>query len=442
MAISVVITDGTETVTINSSSGDGLLENYVEQTADIDAAEQVETIEVNLVGGNAAVAATVAKLERLFQRARDRVGGAYGIDYVYMKVTLDSAVWRSPVRGGRIVTASGEWIRGDWALGTRMANIVLTREAWWEDDTERQISLTNGNGTDNTAGLNVYTCGDLSGSSPNKKDNTITVSGLLGDLPAPARFELALDGATTVQDVMISQNVYSTGATALMFEGDISAGSTTTTSGYSGGNYQSKTGASIIVTKDLSSIIDYLKGGYYRILARISLTDAINWKITPVVNSGSGYIYGKATTVTFTPFSAGYYSWWDLGVIQVPPLYIPGQTWNAVTVGWLATASSAQPFLLDCWQLTPLDGWKHIMMDGTIGATGSLHIDESMERAYAKNAAGKLTGYGTTTGDRLRVYPNVSQVFRLLWNVDDSPISNVTGYMVAKMYYRPRRRTL
>ncbi len=437
MTISIAITDGTDTVTLTAT--DGLLEAFVQQTPGANETSVTETIEVELIGGNAAVDANIAELERLFTRARERVNGAYGIDWVYIKITLDSAVWRSPIRDGRIVIGGEQWLKYERALGVRKANILITREAWWEDDTERQITLTNGNGTSGTTGINVYDCDDQAGTLPNKQQNYVYCDSLLGDLPAPVRMELALDGTTALYDLMISQAVYSSQLDIYWFEGNISAGSTTTAAGYSGGSYQSKSGTTITVTADITANTDKLKGGYYRVLARVSLEDGIAWKIRPLANAGVT-VYGRATTLIAPPFSAGYWFWTDLGVIQVPPLYIPGQTWNQVLTGWVATCASSHAFALDCWQLSPLDGWKRIVLDSALAA-GSLHIDEISGRVYAKNASAKIAGYGTSSGETLNVFPSVTQMFRFAWNSSDVS-SSVSAYLIVKMFYRPRRRTL
>jgi hypothetical protein len=438
MTISITITDGTETVTLTAT--DGLNESWTPVTPGIDDDSVTETIEVTLIGGNAAVAANIAELERLFQGARERVGGAYGIAYTYLKVTLDSAVWRSPVLDGRIVTANDQWIKGDWALGQRSATILITREAWWEADSEVQIPVTNPNGASVTTGLNVFNCGDGVGTSPLERRNEFKVlaADVVGDLPAPVRLEIKNRHATAaLYDVMIGQNVFSDPLSFNnWYEGAITGETVVSDSSMSGGSYSYKTATSISISVELTSIAAALKGGYYRILARQNA--AGTWKIQPYSLIPSVYTYGKKITTTV---SSGNFWWWDLGVVRLPPLYIPGLSYYLLMAGWTATGGVGDTYSVDCFQLTPLDGWKRVILFSSLVLNETLVLDEILGNVYGLYSTGTVKTSATMTGDALKVYPNKVQIFFLVWNSSPTT-SDITGVVEVKLFYRPRRRTL
>ena len=439
MAITITITDGTETATLTAT--DALLESYEEKTPDVDAGSVTETLEVSLIGGNTAVDATIAKLERLFQGSRERVGGAYGIAYTYIKVTIDSAVWRSPVLDGKVVIAGDAWLKYERATGLRKASVIVTREAWWEADSEVQIPLTNSNGTNDTAGLKVYNCRDLTGSSPNQRDNLVQVNGaahVLGDLPAPVRMEVTVGVTYTMTDLMIAQNVYSTpGSLTTWYEYEAVSGGW----GHhddalaSGGGYHSVVSTTPVVDLSLGSEVGYLKAGYYRILGRISALGT--WKFRPYYYDGSGIKHQN--TITVIRASANFY-WQDMGIIQAPVRYFPGAVYTSGHVGWEAFIDVAGTLGVDCIQFTPLDGWKRAKMMGVVG-NGKLIIDEILGNIWSEDYLGNVNGSASVTGDILKVYPNKLQRFYFVWNTTDTD-AVVDASVGVKMWYRPRKRTL
>ena len=144
MTIVLTITDGT--VTVNLSGTDGITEEYVPQPPEPGDEAVVETLGITLIGGNSAVDTTLAKLERLLQQARDHQEKTHETLPIYFKVEIDGIVWRSELYDGKPMQTA-DWIKGERAVGTRRASLILKRSPWWEKETQVAVYLTNGNGT-------------------------------------------------------------------------------------------------------------------------------------------------------------------------------------------------------------------------------------------------------------------------------------------------------
>lgn len=176
MAISIVVTDGTSTVTLSAT--DGYNTSYQPQVPDKDALEVTETLEVTFFGGNATVAANLAELEQMLDYAREAQKSRMRRQ-VWLKVTIDSDVWRSEIYDGKIVSTDA-WIKYERALGERKTSLILTRAPWFEADSAIYASLTNIHGTQSSAGLILDNHNDGS------HDNYGNVTNIIGDIPAPA----------------------------------------------------------------------------------------------------------------------------------------------------------------------------------------------------------------------------------------------------------------
>ncbi len=440
MTISVVITNGTDTVTLSP------LLSWRPDTPGVEAIETADSFDVVLSGGNSAVDTWIMQLEKLFQQARTRLDGAAGIDVVYIKVTIDSAIWRSPVRDGRVVTGSDAWLKYERALGERQCSVIVGREAWWEDETEREISLTNPNGTDVTGGIYVGNFNDTSGSGTTKKYNYVEIGAakVTGDLPAPAKIRLARDvPAATIRDVMVALNAFSAPASlAHQAAATITGGSSTALAGTWGGNYQSKSGTSIVVANTITSQGAYLLGGYYRVLARMNVTGAC--KIKLYCTAGDATAYGKPVTLAATGSHTNF-SWVDLGVVQIPAGLVPGVAPEAIVMGWTLTADSSVTYEVDAYQITPLDGWRRLRLSSAINRVSQyLYLDEIQGVVYG-GISGTATQFATAYGAPLKLFPGKLQ--RLYFETNESltpatALNASTDNFLVTVWYRPRRRTL
>ena len=444
MSISITITDGTDTITIAPSSSDAYLETYQPEAPEINADQIAESLEVTFYGGNSTVDAAIAKLEKLFTRARARAGGLTGIAPVYLKITLDSATWRSELYGGKL-TETPEWIKGERANGTRSGALILSRAGHWEDDTERQISLTNDNGTDNTAGLRVFNINDASGSSPNKHVNyaEITAAKVSGDLPAPVRIVLTPDAAACqIDDLMIYHNAFSDpGGLVTIWEDN--AGSDVSDADASGGIYKTRSAGGGQFYRDVSSIANSAKGNYFRVLARLKGTTGHPniFKIRAWASDLYNASQAPLTTINLNSVLNNLY-WFDLGILRLPPNYIPGGiTYVSMGLYFGYDCDAADILNIDVVHLAALDGWKRITLLSYMDNGQSLILDEIQNLLYIKNSSGYILRFGSSSGSPLRVYPGQLQRFQFIWQKLLTHSSSISQALV-QLYYRPRRRAL
>ncbi len=191
MAITITVTDETNTVTFTAT--DAYNQSYQPVTPDPGATEVVEEMEITFIGGNAAVAANMTELERLFGYAYEATNGMM-LRQVWFKVTLDSEVWRSELYDGKIIPTA-EWLRGERALGQRDARIVIRRAPWFEANAEvaAPISNAHGSSSDLLTGVPIYNHDD------GGHDNYLDIGTINGDLPAPAVFSLFLFSRANVE---------------------------------------------------------------------------------------------------------------------------------------------------------------------------------------------------------------------------------------------------
>ncbi len=446
MAISLQMIAGAETCVLSGTTL--LLESFAQETPEVGAESVTNSIELTLVG---TVDATIAKIEKFLQRARARLAGAYGTDIVYLELTIDSAVWRSPVFDGKLVIPGDTWLKYEKALGTRKATLIVTRAAWWEDSTLRDATLLNENGT-TTAGLNVYNCDDMSGTAPNKRDSSITLGTVLGDLPAPAHIELLVASAAGLNDVMITQKIVPPlsplGSHWDVFEA-VGLPFTIGSAAASGGFYQQSNAGpgTAVPLVNSSTVAAGIRGGYCRILARMGFSGAGTVTVTPFSNDASTLAWGKK--ITLQPSAAGMW-WWDLGVVQIPLNFIRASGASAgyayIEFGWSTVLPAGIAMDVDCGIVAALDGWKRVSMPVVLATGETLIIDETYDDIFGVNGAGAIFSYGTALGAPLMLYPGESQQFRLAWNTATLPYSasgaDITAYVTAKIKYRPRRRTL
>jgi hypothetical protein len=435
MAITITIGDGTDTVTLTGT--DAYLESYAQETPGADAQTVIESLEVEFFGGTATIDANIKELQLLLERGKERADGNIAITKVFMTVTLDSDVWRSPIYDGKVVTPGTEWLKGDRALGIRRATILVTRAPWWEDATERQISLTNGNGTDNTAGLKVYMNNSGTGSSPNKQNNyvEITAAKVAGDLPAPVRFELAYTAADQAH-VLIGSNVFSDPANLVYwYETEVETTRVADATA-SGGYYEpfSCAAAGEDIYRTISTQLDELRGGWFRILGRVASTGV--WNFRPIYLDGHNFYYG--TRITRTLAGAATFQVIDFGVMQLPPAFLTGMASTYPAMGVEAGPDTGTRTLnMDYLQITPLQSWKDVTFDLWV-TPGTMMLDDMEERDYVV-ASGATISFGVPMGGGLKVWPNRLQRFVFLM----ADVANVvTTYTTVKLFYRPRRRML
>ncbi len=441
MAIQLTITDGVKTVIlgVGAVGGVGYLRDFAQNTPAADDTSQVDSFDILLTGGNAAIATTIADLETLFERGRRRYAGAYGINWVWLQLTIDSDVWQSPVMDGRVVGGGPDWLKYERAVGTRRVSLVIQREAYWESSSESTLTLTNVN-TSTAAGLTVYNCDDQAG-SPKRSNHFWASMAAGGDLPSPVRLHLASIG--DLSTMRISHEINNHTSTTYFQDVTLSGGATTVDASCAFGSYSSKTSASLITstTAPVTADMPYMQGVYYRVLARVLLESGVQWKFTPMASDSGGQLFtGAPVYITAEDVTM---LWQDLGVVPLPILYISGETWAGGQVYFTALPvdGASHTLKVDCVQVTPLDGWKVLGPLTNPGSGGYVDLDGARNTLYHDSSG--IKGYPIQVGEPLLIYPNVVNHYRLLWrNSNAGYNSDITSTVSVTMFYRPRRRFL
>jgi len=446
MAIKIEITDGTNTVTLSET--DAYNNGYFPQTASVGDVRQAESIPVVFFGGNSTVDANIAKLGRLFMRAREYLATGIGAR-VYLQLTLDSAVWRSEIYDGRI--ASGEqMLRVERANGEREAAVLIERAPYWEG-AETQIALTNGNGSAVTTALNVYNNMDSTGSSPHKKDGyfEVAAAAVTGVLPAPVKIELESAATNALEDFILSVNRGSGGGgcdTPVLFEGEggtAGSGITTSTSAdatCSGGNYRSLGFTADNAWYDLvrwaltSDNLLHFAGGWFRPVIRWQAAPAFNLYLKLKVDVG-GTVLAETSEVfmasTLTRLTT------VLEAVKLPPFVLPTTLADLnVRIFARSADTGTQTVKLDRVHFHPMDYYRFYDALFT-PASGQKVTDDMIAGQCYGGVSADNVGSHIPSGDVLMVTPNQAQRFHY-----ECLYGTIADYVKVKMWYRPRRLSL
>lgn len=446
MAITINVTDGTNTVDLSLGT-DAWNEDYAPQNDGVDGTAVVETQTVYFVGGNSAIDANILKLENLFYQAmlwrKFRKGGR-----VYLQVNIDGAnTWRSELLDGKIL-ATNEFIKAERALGTRYATITIQRTNWWEG-AEAQIPLTNGNGTNNTAGLNVYNCNDGTGSSPNKKHNYVAITGanVSGDLPGSTRLEMTNTYATNrLYFLWIGQNWTDPANFVHVLEAEGAGGASTASALASGGFYSicstTASEADALTWTLNAAFLNACKGNYYKAVLKIFGGDSRGFKFRLKVVWNGTVIWQSGQV---QPDSSSSVCVRDLVAFRLPPWLPSLSSLDGVSlVLTLQSPGGASSLWVDWLQLMPVDGWRSMAYVGYGCAQNKRIVDDGItDFLYQDDGAGatkigNLVGYGSP----IELMPGKDQRLYFMmhsWAGDAAEIDRVIS---VKLFYRPRRLSL
>lgn len=441
MALVHSIGSGADEVVLNNGST-AWTESWGMSNPGQDAQEAVDEHEIELLGGNAAVLATQVKLERWLAQAKrwndPMTRGADGP--VYYNVQLDGATtYRCRLTGGEF-TPGPERVKGEWALGRRRGTLRLTRENWIEG-AEAQISLTNSNGTDNTAGLNVFWGNnDLSGAAPNKVENSfyITDTKILGDLPALFRLQVAATALASTLEYAVykKKGAAPTGGT---FDGghwlEAVWGTRTVDGAKTNQDYYSHTAAAI--TSNVVTLTNFITFGvgdqmYFRFFAALAFATAGVYKVTPKLTiDGTTTISGQPIYINGTTGFKIY----DLGTMKYSP-YVSTLT-NTCSGLITVDTDGATAVHADFLSIVPMQQIRRLTFVST-GANTS--TDDMLDaKAVVTHGPTAVVSKGSAVGDVMTLTPGYHHkfYFYLLDHAD-----YVTTYGAMKLWYRPRFLTI
>ena len=424
-----------------------LLDGYYPETTDRDE-HVTDSFDVRINGVYSVVQGKLRDLNRMLEYASENKIGPFG---VWLKFALNESdvLWRSRVYGGLVEydrRMSYYLKRNNLKIG-----LILERDGFWEGP-EAQIPLTNGNGTNNTAGLNVYNCNDGTGDSPNKKNNYVEIAeGVVeGDLPAPIRLEMRndYDSANRLYNIWISQNVRSNPELFQhIIEGEAVTfgGSDTVSSSYSGGKLRAFT----------------ISGDNQQIIARWALdTNFLNrankrWfkVLAALPNILPGYrLQCKITFPSGTPLTVvassqeiqtTYSQILEIGELQIPPWLLSSGDLSAVDLTLYAKKVGGGTIGIDYLQITPVDGYRVLIPRGYGAAYQVRVVDDGIDDQIWTDgwSSGGKTGHYTNIGKPIEFVPNKKQRLYFLQSGDTGDI-NINRVLSVKAFYRPRRRGL
>ena len=425
-----------------------LLDGYFPETTNQDE-HVTETIEVRINGAYSVVQAKLRNINRMLVYASENTIGPFGV-WLRFAINDTDDLWRSRVFGGQIdydAKMAYYLKRSQLKIG-----LILGRDGFWEGP-EAQIPLTNGNGTNNTAGLNVYNCNDGSGTSPNKRNNYVEIAAASvgGDLPAPVRLEMTNQyvSASNMNQVFIGLNVNSTpDLFNHMIEAESASygGTDTTNSNYSGGKYRTFTWVpsyqELIATWLLdTTFLNRANKRFFKIIAGFTsaITEGIRLQCKIKYPGGTGLttVLSSREIVTTT------YRHQEIGELQIPPWLLSSGDLYPLDLNLYAKKTGGGSIAIDYLQITPVDGYRVLTSLGYGAADGVRLVDDGITDQLWTDGwttPGK-TGHYTPVGTHLKLKPNKTQ--RIYFLVDGilGDIA-IVRYMSVKAFYRPRRMGL
>jgi hypothetical protein len=379
---------------------------------------------------------------RQTDHARDKTYVSYQPDGV-------AGAWRSEILDGKIINETDIHKEG-WAIKKIEVTIEWVRRNFWEG-AEAQIPLTNTNGTDDTAGLEVFNCNDGVGTPPNDRVNYVDVKAadVDGELPAATRLELTRD-YTSADDFTIfyiGQNVHDPANHAWTYEGeDATGGTPTVDANSSGGDYNLVSVATGPSFQDLltwtvaAADVDDALGGMMKFIilfsdALMADPNKIWWKLHLEV---AGYTVYETGRIKFNSLAGGTHR--VVGTFNFPP-WLRGETGNEaidIVLEGQQETGGAVTSKIDVLYMIPADGWREIYSNDDLldtermvddGIEGFLYIDDGS--GTGKRSA--CVGYGNP----IMVEPGKLQ--RLYFMCEPSEIDRKH---TVKLHYRPRRLTV
>jgi hypothetical protein len=442
MALSHYITDGTTTLQLNDGTA-AWTESWGMSNPGAGEAWAVDVHEIELLGGNVTVLANQVTLHRLLQQARmwqDPKTRRFG-QRVFYHVSLDgSTTYRCELAGGEFVPTP-ERVKGEWAIGRRRGTLTLMRRNWIEGP-ESQISLTNLNGTDNTAGLRVYPgrC-DLTGIMGSYKVNWFDIlkAKISGDLPAGIKIKF--DYINNVEQPLVFSAFKSVGAIpntttydGLHWEDTLTGGTLVSAAGYSGGNYYYNNTNPVEMTtaKDVGLFGSIAQSGnfFYRIFAAMSWSTGGTYKFTPHLRMKYSSWYGQPVLVT-----AGMGPWiYDLGLIKAPRFVstVENNVWFSIEMSNPANVTLNVDFVA----AVPCNQTRVIRFDGSSATTKDITDDQlDEERAYLVDTATNQVGSEFESAGEITLTPGYNH---RIYVTTVQNYDYYTMYSLFKLYYRPR----
>lgn len=445
MASTLTITDGTTTVALSDASAG--LQAYAPRGARASDESVEEEAVVNFLS-KATGQTRINQVNKIFARARMRATTSVGPRcFVQFAYEGEGTTWRSEITDGAI-DVGDETLGVDPAANNLFATIRWTRAPYWEGAVT-QLPISNQSASNNTGGLTINNH-SVSGSA----SAYLAVSGanIAGDVPSPVRLELTNTTGSALAYLMYG---LLNGSQSWNYNACLQAEACTGSFGQGGGGTNTASGTS--------------SNGTYLALSAIagSANNYIKWQ---VANSTLGLCDGKpvvpilrfdgaAPTLEYIrAYIGGLYTEYIQTVSTrkyavLPPLPYPPRSLNG------ANNYAPHDLYLYFWNpggvndamkpdhltLIPAgDGWREInSLEGNNNiANGDTLIDDGIEQlTYSLTGGNRLTTY-SAAGKWPLLIPGVDASLYTFCAENGVGNANPSFSWTAKLYYRPRRRSI
>ena len=385
----------------------------------------------------------VNDIEYAFAMARYHYNSGAG-DRYYVKFQTDggSKVWRSEIVDGRVKFDKKAL---DWEWTTKMVTVrvIWTRRAFWEENSESEIELSNINqAVAATGGVQVDNHDDAA------EDNYVDIAAaqVVGVLPTPARLQMKNDtgGALGYRDFYIGHSVYEPSNFTHVIEGEDFTGLTPTVDANSSdGNYGTDpiSSAYSVYNIDITGTqLDYAAGRYFRVLARLWRVQYEDTYVKMAIRYSSTLIW-QGDAVNIRPGTE--FRLVDLGIIQLPPALAGRTGFATLNLRMDAKCASGGNFDLDFIQLTPLDSYQHLQQTASYSLDNNAYVvdDGIYDDSYAIDTSGDLYPLYVPHGDHIYLHPDKAQ--RVIFLIQRSNGTMIIADTIdVRVYYRPRVITI
>ena len=447
MTNTLSVTDGTTTIALSSSGC--VLTLYMPKAPEADAGgykNVTESIEFMIIDTSTAnVQAKLAAIDRLLQGARRAQIGQQARVYLHFQAGSDTAAWRSEILDYRLEL--GE----DAAVGLYQARLectlIVVRRYYWEDTTLRTLPLSNGAGSNVTAGLALYNHDD--GAAGHDNWVQIAADQVTGVLPAGCQVRLtnAVGAARTYSKIYLALNAFSDpGNFTHILEGESRASGGTIVSdatAYSNGqalNFTIGSGitpgtAAFVWTLPAATLQD-AAGRPFRLLARFVGGSGTTTAYAEVRAANGTSVLWRGDTVAMPDLYGGLL---DFGVVPLPPGGY-STAYGALTLALTFTGVALR--YLDFIQLTPMDAFTMIECVAPC-ANGETVVADSIEnRQYIVSGSAELS-YASASGGELLLHPGaINRLLVLQENLTGTNRGEIGETFTVIVRYRPRRLTI
>lgn len=410
------------------------------------SAPVTEPVVVVLSGTVDAIRTTARAIGQMLWAAKERYAAGVGsrIFVQYRPVDTDT-LWRAELQMGEVKWADDKKLRNLASVAEATVTVTITwqRAGVWEGP-RFQGSLTNGNGSNNTAGLTIRLHDDGTAGHDNyvELDNT-EVS---GDVPALVEIHLknTSGGGRNFRNFYVATNPYAP-TLAHMLEGearDAGFGSVGAAGTASNGQYLQVTVNTVLSVPWTLAAATLLKtqGRTMRVLAKfLTFDSAANIYVTPKIADHSGLIIlAQGPEVRLT---TGQNFIQDLGALPIPP---GGFNTNYAAQKLVLTfrTETAQTINLDFLQLTPVAPTGCLCQVAQLGNlvlnNEEIVIDTIEETIYHTESGANHPLYQPKV-EPLWLWPGRTQRIYVLADGVDVTLDDT---MAVQVFFRERRMTI